>query len=87
MPSWLVRMDIDFATHCYVIILSTKHHHDHIGPFKDNYFEIEGDEWKKASTDVVIAGLGWISITGIYLLFDFILYLCRLGWSVWIWIL
>ena len=25
---------------------------------------MEGDAWKKASADIVIAGLGWISITG-----------------------
>jgi hypothetical protein len=56
----------NFITHCHLIIPLTKHHHYHIGPFKDNYFEIEGDEWKKASTDVVIAGLGWISIKGTY---------------------
>ena len=29
--------------------------------------KVEGDEWRKASTDVVIAGLGWISITGKYI--------------------
>jgi len=42
----------------------TQERYQELGPFKDSYFEIEGDEWKKASTDVVIAGLGWISITG-----------------------
>ncbi len=26
--------------------------------------QIEGDSWKRSSTDVVIAGLGWVSITG-----------------------
>jgi hypothetical protein len=25
---------------------------------------VEGDAWRKASADVVIAGLGWVSITG-----------------------
>jgi hypothetical protein len=29
-----------------------------------HFLQVEGDEWRKASTDVVIAGLGWISITG-----------------------
>lgn len=27
-------------------------------------FEIEGKGWEMASTDIVIAGLGWVSVTG-----------------------
>lgn len=30
------------------------------------FIQVEGDEWRRASTDIVIAGLGWISITGTY---------------------
>lgn len=26
--------------------------------------QITGDSWKKSSYDIVIAGLGWISVTG-----------------------
>ena len=26
--------------------------------------QINGDSWKKATTDIVIAGLGWLTITG-----------------------
>ncbi len=25
---------------------------------------MEGDSWKKSSTDIVIAGLGWVAVTG-----------------------
>eukprot|EP01038_Epipyxis_sp_PR26KG_P007291 gene7291-9933_t len=35
-----------------------------IGPFVNEEFSIEGDSWKKSSKDIVIAGLGWIAITG-----------------------
>jgi hypothetical protein len=31
MPFWLVRMEIDFVTHCHVVILLIKHHHHHQG--------------------------------------------------------
>lgn len=27
-------------------------------------FEVDGDSWRESSADIVIAGLGWISITG-----------------------
>jgi hypothetical protein len=31
MPFWLVRisMEVDFITHCHVVILLSKHHHHH----------------------------------------------------------
>lgn len=35
-----------------------------LGPFESKTFDIEGDSWKKSNTDIVIAGLGWISVTG-----------------------
>lgn len=35
-----------------------------LGPYETTEFTIHGDSWKKASADVVIAGLGWVSITG-----------------------
>ena len=33
-------------------------------PFKQDVFTVEGEGWQRASVDVVIAGLGWVSITG-----------------------
>ena len=27
-------------------------------------FAVSGESWRKSNTDIVIAGLGWISITG-----------------------
>ena len=35
-----------------------------LGPFESKEFEIEGDSWKKSLNDIVIAGLGWVAITG-----------------------
>jgi ribosome biogenesis GTPase A len=33
-------------------------------PFEEHIIEIAGEGWRKSSTDIVIAGLGWVSITG-----------------------
>ena len=35
-----------------------------LGTFEESTFVVEGEGWRKAGTDVVIAGLGWISVTG-----------------------
>jgi len=35
-----------------------------LGVFKESTFVVEGEGWRKAGTDVVIAGLGWVSVTG-----------------------
>ena len=35
-----------------------------IGPFESKEFIVEGDSWKKSMHDIVIAGLGWVAITG-----------------------
>lgn len=35
-----------------------------IGPFVTHDFEVSGDSWKKACYDLVIAGLGWVAVTG-----------------------
>jgi ribosome biogenesis GTPase A len=35
-----------------------------LGPFENIDFEVEGSSWKESSTDIVIAGLGWVSVTG-----------------------
>jgi len=35
-----------------------------LGPMKSEEFEVRGDSWRSAATDLVISGLGWISITG-----------------------
>lgn len=37
---------------------------EQIGPMEDTIFDISGDSWKKSACDIVISGLGWISITG-----------------------
>lgn len=37
---------------------------EEIGPLEDHYFEINGDSWTKGTADIVIAGLGWVCITG-----------------------
>jgi ribosome biogenesis GTPase A len=35
-----------------------------LGPFQEDTFIVDGEGWKKSGTDVVIAGLGWVSVTG-----------------------
>jgi hypothetical protein len=35
-----------------------------LGPFESKFFEVEGEGWKQSKYDIVIAGLGWISVTG-----------------------
>lgn len=35
-----------------------------LGPFENNDFDVEGQSWSQSSADIVISGLGWISITG-----------------------
>jgi hypothetical protein len=35
-----------------------------LGPFETVEFTLQNDSWKKSNNDIVIAGLGWISITG-----------------------
>ena len=62
------------ACHVCITLLSTVSHPVFFLPISRHFFlflppisaQVEGDEWRKASTDVVIAGLGWISITGEY---------------------
>eukprot|EP01035_Chromulina_nebulosa_P019313 gene19313-25175_t len=35
-----------------------------LGPPTYHEFSIEGESWKKSTTDIVISGLGWITVTG-----------------------
>lgn len=35
-----------------------------IGPYETKTFEIVGESWKESAQDIVIAGLGWVSVTG-----------------------
>jgi len=35
-----------------------------LGPLKEHVFEVSGSSWRRAARDIVIAGLGWVSITG-----------------------
>lgn len=35
-----------------------------LGPFESHEFEIQGEGWKTSCVDIVISGLGWISVTG-----------------------
>lgn len=37
---------------------------DALGPFSETTFELEGDSWQHAIADIVIPGLGWVTITG-----------------------
>lgn len=43
---------------------ATKERLEALGPFESQDFEIEGDGWKHSISDIVIAGLGWVAITG-----------------------
>lgn len=36
-----------------------------IGPFVSHEFNIQGDGWRKSAQDIVIAGLGWVAVTGV----------------------
>jgi hypothetical protein len=35
-----------------------------IGPFVESIVEVEGTSWKEAAADVVLPGLGWVTVTG-----------------------
>jgi ribosome biogenesis GTPase A len=35
-----------------------------LGPFESREFRVQGAGWKRAAVDVVICGLGWVTITG-----------------------
>lgn len=35
-----------------------------LGPWEPREFEIQGEGWKTSCVDIVISGLGWISVTG-----------------------
>ena len=35
-----------------------------MGEFEEHVFEIDGRGWDEAAVDVVIPGLGWVSVTG-----------------------
>lgn len=35
-----------------------------IGPFVESIVEVEGNSWKEAAADVVLPGLGWVTVTG-----------------------
>ena len=37
-----------------------------LGPFREHTFSIDGRGWDEAAVDVVLPGLGWVSITGMY---------------------
>ena len=38
---------------------------EEIGPYEEREFVVYGKGWKSSASDIVIAGLGWISITGV----------------------
>ncbi len=33
-------------------------------PFSEDVFTIHGSGWKKSCKDIVLSGLGWVSVTG-----------------------
>jgi hypothetical protein len=35
-----------------------------LGTFTEHELTVSGDDWREAQTDIVIAGLGWVSVTG-----------------------
>ena len=35
-----------------------------LGPYASYDFAIDGSGWKQSSSDIVLAGLGWVSVTG-----------------------
>jgi 30S ribosome assembly GTPase len=37
---------------------------EELGPYESVEFDLEGEGWKKSVHDIVIAGLGWVAITG-----------------------
>ena len=43
---------------------ATKERLNELGPFETREFIVEGDSWKKSMQDIVIAGLGWVAVTG-----------------------
>ena len=58
-PAWLEK-------HCGDLISppSSAERLAELGPMESQEFEVHGDSWKSAATDLVISGLGWVSITG-----------------------
>jgi len=43
---------------------ATLERYKEIGPFVSQDVVISGESWKKSESDIVIAGLGWVSVTG-----------------------
>lgn len=37
---------------------------ERLGEWTTKSFSVDGDSWKKSSVDIVLSGLGWISVTG-----------------------
>lgn len=58
-PDWVQR-----HTGTLVTPPSSVERLNQIGPMESQVFEIYGEGWKSAASDIVIAGLGWVSITG-----------------------
>ncbi len=65
-PTSIARKDHLLENHIGDIISPpmTKARMAELGPFEAKDFEYSGNSWKQSSTDIVIAGLGWVSITG-----------------------
>ena len=37
---------------------------EEVGPLQDHMFEVQGNSWDRGVSDIVIAGLGWVCVTG-----------------------
>ena len=37
---------------------------EELGPYDSYIFNVEGTSWRKSECDLVISGLGWVSVTG-----------------------
>lgn len=60
------RADDFLAAHIGKLIFppASKERFDELGPFVETIVELEGDSWKSAAADIVIPGLGWVTMTG-----------------------
>jgi hypothetical protein len=58
MESFFYHVHVDYYLLLFSLIVMSL--------YLNIFIQVEGDEWRRASTDIVIAGLGWISITGTF---------------------
>lgn len=65
-PTDSSRVSDFLATHVGTLISppASLERREELGPYESHEFDVEGQSWKESTCDLVVAGLGWVSITG-----------------------